>query len=150
MIFARFFSIIVLSCAAGIALATPEIQHWQAPSGARVYFVEDHGLPMLDVAVNFSAGSGFDTAGKVGVAHLTFGMLDLGAQDLSEDDIARRLADIGAQLGGSFDSDRAALSLRTLSSDKERDAALDILARCLQQPLFPEDILAREKARLIA
>ncbi len=146
----KLFSAAVLAFAASTVFATPEIQHWQAPSGARVYFVEDHGLPMLDVAVNFPAGSGFDTAGKVGLAQVTYGMLDLGAQDLSEDDIARRLADIGAQLSGSFDTDRAALSLRTLSNAKERDAALDILARCLQQPLFPEDILMREKARLIA
>jgi zinc protease len=147
---ARFFSLAVLLGAASAALATPQIQHWQAPSGARVYFVEDHGLPMLDVAVDFPAGSGFDVAGKVGVASLTFGMLDLGVQELSEDDIARRLADIGAQLGGQFDSDRAGLRLRTLSNAAEREAALDILARCLQQPLFPEPVLAREKARLVA
>jgi zinc protease len=146
----KLITAVTLSLAATVALATPEIQHWQAPSGARVYFVEDHGLPMLDVAVNFPAGGAFDTAGKVGVANLTFGMLDLGAQGLSEDDIARRLADVGAQLSGSFDSDRAALNLRTLSSEREREVALDILARSLQQPLFPEDILTREKARLIA
>ena len=148
--FTRLLSLVVLSCAASAALATPQIQHWQAPSGARVYFVEDHGLPMLDVAVNFPAGSGFDVAGKVGVANMTYGMLDLGAQDLSEDDIARKLADIGAQMGGQFDADRAGLALRTLSNAAERDAALDILARCLQRPLFPEPVLAREKARLIA
>ena len=53
-------------------------------------------------------------------------------------------------MGGDFDSDRAGLTLRTLSSATERDVALDILARCLQQPLFPEAVLAREKARLIA
>lgn len=148
--FTRFLSFAVLLCAASAALATPQIQHWQAPSGARVYFVEDHDLPMLDVAVDFPAGSGFDVAGKVGVASLAYGMLDLGAQDLSEDDIARKLADIGAQMAGQFDDDRAGLRLRTLSNAAERDAALDILARCLQQPLFPEPVLAREKARLIA
>ena len=146
----RLLSVAILLGAAGTALATPQIQHWQAASGARVYFVEDHGLPMLDVAVSFPAGSGFDAAGKVGVANMTFGMLDLGSQGLSEDDIARKLADIGAQMGDQFDPDRAGLTLRTLSSAAERDAALDILARCLQQPLFPDAILQREKARLIA
>jgi zinc protease len=148
--FTRLLSIAVLLLAASSAFATPQIQHWQAPSGARVYFVEDHGLPMLDVSVDFPAGSGFDVAGKVGVAGLAYGMLDLGSKDLSEDDIARRLADIGAQMGGHFDSDRAGLTMRTLSKAEERDTALDILARCLQQPLFPEPVLAREKARLIA
>lgn len=132
------------------ALATPRIQHWQAPSGAQVYFVEDHSLPMLDVAVNFPAGSGFDLPEKSGLAALTQGLLDNGADGLSEDDISRKLADIGAELNGNFDQDRAGVSLRTLSSAAERDQALDVLARVLQHPSYPEKIVAREKERTIA
>ncbi len=135
---------------APLVCATPKIQHWQAPSGAQVYFVENHDLPMLDVAVNFPAGSGFDTEEKSGLAGLTHALLELGAEGMSEDDIARKLADIGAQLGGSFDADRASVALRTLSSRDERDEALTIMARVLQRPLFPESVLAREKTRLIA
>ena len=132
------------------ALAAPQIQHWQTVDGARVYYVENHDLPMLDVAVGFAAGSAYDTAEKSGLASMTHSLLDLGAEGLSEDDIARKLADIGAQMGASFDQDRALVSLRTLSSTLERDQALDILARVLQRPLFPESVLAREKTRLIA
>jgi zinc protease len=132
------------------ALATPHIQHWTSPSGARVYFVENHDLPMLDLTVTFAAGSSFDVTEKSGLAGLAHRMLDLGAEGLSEDDIARNLADIGAQFGKNFDADRAGISLRTLSSTAERVQALDILARVLQHPLFKEDVLAREKIRLIA
>ena len=144
---------VVTSLLLGFSLAanaTPKIQHWQAPSGARVYFVENHDLPMLDVAVDFPAGSGFDSAERSGLAGLTHGLLDLGAEGMSEDDIARRLADIGAQFGGTFDADRSNIALRTLSSRAERDEALAIMARVLQRPLFPEAVLAREKSRLIA
>ena len=144
---------VVTSLLLGFSLAanaTPKIQHWQAPSGARVYFVENHDLPMLDMAVDFPAGSGFDSAEKSGLAGLTHGLLDLGAEGMSEDDIARRLADIGAQFGGTFDADRSNIALRTLSSRAERDEALAIMARVLQRPLFPEAVLAREKSRLIA
>ncbi|MBI3903549.1 MAG: insulinase family protein [Nitrosomonadales bacterium] len=149
--YAKFFAIAVLFvCSATSALATPHIQHWQAASGARVYFVEDHDIPMLDVAVDFSAGSAFDTAEKSGLAGLTHGLLSLGADGLSEDDISRKLADIGAQMGGHFDNDRAGLTLRTLSSTAEREQALDILARVLQSPQFPESVLAREKVRLVS
>ncbi|MDO8264708.1 MAG: pitrilysin family protein [Gallionella sp.] len=138
-----------LFCIATVAFATPAIQHWQSASGARVLFVEDHDIPMLDVAVTLPAGSSFDAAEKSGVASLTHHLLDLGAEGLSEDDISRGMADIGAQLSGSFDPDRAGVSLRTLSSAAERDKALDIMARVLQRPLFPETILTREKARVI-
>ena len=138
--------LVSISC----AFAAPQIQHWQEPGGARVYFVENHDLPILDLTVTFAAGSSFDTAEKSGLAGLTHGMLDLGTEGLSEDDIARELADIGAQLGKNFDADRAGVSLRTLSSVAERTKALNIMANVLQHPLFPEKVLMREKARLIA
>lgn len=148
--YARIFALVALLLLAAPALATPHIEHWQAASGAQVYFVEDHDLPMLDVAVGFPAGSGFDTAEKSGVAAMTQNMLNLGAEELSEDDISRKLADVGAELGGSFDQDRAGISLRTLSSASERDQALSIMASLLQHPTFPEKVLAREKVRLVA
>lgn len=133
---------------ANLAVATPHIQHWQSASGAKVLFVEDHDIAMLDVAVSVPAGSSFDAAEKSGVAAMTHHLLDLGTDQSSEDDISRGMADIGAQLGGSFDQDRASVSLRTLSSERER--ALKLMAAVLQSPAFPEAILTREKNRTVA
>lgn len=144
----QFIGGAVLCCIASLALATPNIQHWQSASGAKVLFVEDHDIPMLDVSVSVPAGSSFDT--KSGVANMTQGMLDLGAEGLSEDAISSGIADVGAVLGGGVDQDRATVSLRTLSHAAERDKALNIMARVLQHPVFPEAILVREKTRLIA
>ncbi|MGZ8257338.1 MAG: M16 family metallopeptidase [Gallionella sp.] len=132
------------------AIATPHIQHWHSASGAKVLFVEDHDIPMLDVAVSVPAGSSFDRAQKSGVAGLTHHLLDLGSQGLSEDDTARGMADLGAQLGGSFDQDRASISLRTLSQQALRAKALAMMAQVLQHPLYATDILTREKARVLA
>jgi len=129
--------------------ASPTIEFWKTTSGARVFFVENHTLPMLDVSVEFAAGSSQDTLQKSGVANLTRHLLKLGSRDLSEDDIANALADIGAQMGGHFDADRAGLTLRTLSSERERRQAIEIFSRILQDPVFSETILAREKTRLI-
>ncbi|MDB5811439.1 MAG: peptidase M16-like protein [Betaproteobacteria bacterium] len=125
------------------------IQHWQTKQGARVYFVEARNLPMFDLSVDFPAGSAYDTREKAGVASMTLNMLKLGAGGLSEDEIARRMADSGAQFGGHADSDRAGLSLRTLSSAEERKQALDVFARALLSPEFPQAVLDREKKRLI-
>jgi zinc protease len=146
----KVMGIATLCCISTFAYATPKIQHWQSASGAKVLFVEDHDIPMLDVAVTLPAGSSFDEADKSGVAGLTHQLLDAGSEGLSEDEISRGMADIGAQFGGGFDPDRSSMSLRTLSSPSERDKALDIMARVLQHPEFPEAILAREKVRLIA
>jgi zinc protease len=132
------------------AHAGPKIEHWVAPSGARVYFVESHALPILDVAVDFAAGAAYQPAAKAGLAGLTRSLLDTGAGKLDEEQISARQVDIGARLGGSTDDDRAGLTLRTLSSQTERDASLDLLRTLLTAPSFPEAPLAREKSRSIA
>ena len=147
---AELLCVAALCCLTNLALATPHIQNWQSASGAKVLFVENHDIPMLDVAVSVPAGSSFDTTEKSGVAGMTHHLLDKGTAGLSEDDISRGMADIGAQFGGSFDQDRASVSLRTLSSAAERDQALNIMAQVLQRPAFPDAILTREKVRLIA
>jgi len=43
------------------AQATLPVLQWQTARGARVLFVETHDLPMLDVAVDFPAGTSRDT-----------------------------------------------------------------------------------------
>ena len=145
----RFFFALLLSLPLS-AQAALAIQHWQTPQGARVIFVESHELPMLDISVDFPAGSARDPAGKAGLAHLTHGLLDQGAGGLSDTAIAHRLADVGAVLSGSLDRDRAGVTLRTLSSAAEKAAALEMLARVLQRPDFPQAVIKREKQRLIA
>jgi zinc protease len=146
----RFAAALQLLTFAAFAQAAIQIQHWIAPSGARVYFVETRLLPIIDVQVGFAAGSAYDPADKIGLASLTRSLLDAGAGDLDEEKIADRLVDTGARLSGSTDPDRASVALRTLSSKPERDAALELLRLVLQQPRFPADALARERARTIA
>ena len=131
-------------------LAALPIQHWQASSGAQVYFVESRGLPILDISVDFSAGSSADTPEKSGRASLTLQLLDLGAGGLSEDKISKSLADVGAQLSARFDRDRSGVLLRTLSNKNERNQALDIFSKIIQHPEFPKSALKRERARVIS
>ncbi len=133
-----------------LAQAGVKVQHWQTSSGARVYFVENHDLPILDISVEFPAGSGADTAEKSGLASMTQHMLGLGAEGLDEDGISKAFADVGAAFGGRFDNDRAGVTLRTLSSERERRQALETFTRVLQLPSFPEAVLDREKTRTIA
>lgn len=132
------------------AHAGPLIQQWTAPTGARVHFVESRALPLVDIQIDFAAGSAADPAGKAGLAGLTSALLDAGAGDLDEQAISDRTADIGAQIGGGTDNDRTSLSIRSLSSATERDAAVELAATLLGQPSFPAAILERERGRAIA
>tara|TARA_B100000686_G_scaffold221502_1_gene228614 strand:+ start:4235 stop:5584 length:1350 start_codon:yes stop_codon:yes gene_type:complete len=145
-----FFIILFLGGYSQWVLATLPIQHWQTSSGAQVIFVENRGLPILDIGIDFSAGSSTDIPEKSGCANLTLKLLDLGAGGLSEDKISRSLADVGAELSGRFDPDRAGILLRTLSNKDARSQALDIFSKVIQYPEFPEKVLERERARIIS
>lgn len=132
------------------ANAKVDIQHWQTSSGADVYFVENHDLPIIDISTNFAAGSSRGNKPNAGVPGLTRHLMTLGAAGMTDEAISKRLADVGALLGGEFDADRAGFTLRTLSSEREREQALDIYTKIMHQPDFPAPILEREKARVIA
>ncbi|HLD08754.1 MAG TPA: pitrilysin family protein [Methylophilaceae bacterium] len=132
------------------AQAAVKIEHWQTSTGAEVYFVENHDLPIIDISTNFAAGTARDEKAKAGLAGITRHLMTLGAAGLSDEDISKRMADVGAQMGGELDADRAAFSLRTLSSAREREQAMDIYSKILQQPDFPAEVLEREKARIVA
>lgn len=143
------------------AHAALNIQHWTLSNGARIYFVENHTIPILDVNVDFDAGSRRDPAGKAGTASLTNGMLARGIRaatlpdgsnepELSEAEISDALADVAAQRGGGPGVDRAGMGVRTLSSAAEREQSVRLLARLLAHPSMPEAFLARDKARTVA
>ena len=94
----RALWILVALAAAAPAEAGVKIDHWTTESGARVYFVESHALPIVDVAVEFAAGSAYDRREQAGLARLTLAMLKAGSSRYSETEASRRIADAGAQL----------------------------------------------------
>jgi len=131
------------------AWATPKIHHWTEGNGARVYFVEARELPILQVNVVFDAGAARDPAGKSGLAMMTNALLEDGAGDLDADAIAQALESLGAELSNDSQRDMAMLGLRTLSDTPLRSRALDVMARILTAPSFPEDVLERERQRAL-
>lgn len=146
----RTFLALLLATMAPSLFAGVKIETWKAPSGAKVFYVAARALPILDVQVDFPAGSPFDPAEKPGVAGLTRSLLDNGADGMDEDAIARKLADLGAHIGGGHDGERASVTLRTLSEADKSGPALAIMATVMRAPTFPAEVVERERARAIA
>ena len=146
----KLLTCLCLALATQMAQAGPKIERWQTTGGATVLFVENHSLPIVDVQVDFAAGTAHEAAGKAGVASLTRSLLDLGVAGMDEMQIASQMADLGAKLSGGVDMDRASVTLRTLSMPDKRDPALAMLRAILSSPQFPAEIFDREKARSIA
>ena len=147
--YARTLLFIGLLFVSAVAVATPKIQHWTLTNGARVYFVETHELPMLQIRTVFDAGSSRDPADKAGLARLTSAMLDEGAGSLTADDIARQFEGLGAEFGAGVDRDMASVSLRSLSDASLLEPALDLFARVLSTPSFPQASLERLRAQAL-
>ena len=81
----QFVFTLILSLLVFSANAAVKINHWQTATGARVYFVENHDLPIVDVSVSFPAGSSRDTAATSGLAGITRYMMTLGAAGMDEE-----------------------------------------------------------------
>ncbi len=161
MLVLKRFLILLAMMACGSAHAALKIETWTLANGARVFFVENHSIPLLDISIEFDAGSRRDPQGKAGLAALTNAMLARGLTEgrapdgamepaLNEAQISDAFADTAAQRGGGAGNDRAGASLRSLSSPSERDTSVRLLARILAQPDFPADLLERDRARTIS
>lgn len=131
------------------AYAAP-VASWTTDQGARVYFIETHALPIVDVQVLFLAGSAFDPADKPGVASLTASLMDQGAGARNEQQVAETLADIGATLSVGAGLDSATVSLRTLSDPERRNMAFALMADVMARPTFERAIFKRDQARSVA
>ncbi len=137
------------------AQAALPIQHWSTTQGVRVLLVETHSLPMVDLRVNFDAGSARDGQAH-GLASLTADLLDQGivaapgngtAQDAQA--IAEGFENIGARMGASASVDSSSLSLRSLSDPERLSAALKLFSRVMSHPSFPQDAFERERERAL-
>jgi len=152
----NFLLSLPLALLAHSAWAALPIQHWTQPSGAKVYLVESHGIPMLDVQLDFDAGDRRDPADKAGLATIVSRMnrkglaARPGQPALDENQLSEAWADLGAGLTVSASADRLSFSLRTLSYPDLLPQAVALAARQLGEPSFPEAIWTEERARISA
>jgi len=142
------------------AHAVLPIQHWQQPSGARVALLESHGIPMVDVQIDLDAGSRRDPADKPGLASAAAGQLASGvrahagtgayAKALDENQLGEAWADLGASFGATASGDRLSFSLRSLSEAELLDKAVQLAARQMAHPAFPEAVWRRDREKMAA
>jgi zinc protease len=138
------------------AWAALPIQHWTQPSGAQVWLVESPQLPMVDVQIDFDAGSRRDPSDRIGLAGATADMTGKGVQArggqpaLDENQLSEAWADLGAGFGGGASSDRMSFTLRSLTDPELLSKAIQLGARQIGEPAFPDAIWQRDRQRMVA
>lgn len=134
------------------------IQQWTQASGAQVYLVPSLAIPMVDVQIDFDAGSRRDPPEQAGLASVTSMMVSkgLGADALTrqpaldENALGEAWADLGASFGANASNDRMSFSLRSLTYPDLLGRATQLAARQLAAPSFPADVWMRERQAMQA
>ncbi|WAI87648.1 putative zinc protease [Psychrobacter sp. SC65A.3] len=135
-----------------LKVTVPKIQQFKTKAGVPVLFVPTTALPIVDIDLRFNAGSARDgsiSSTGFGIANMTATMLEQGSKRLDENEFTRAVETLGINLGSSAYKDMFTVSLRSLSDDKHLLPAIDLMTQMLIEPSFNEQILARNKARLL-
>jgi zinc protease len=141
---------------AGAVLAAIPIEHWTQASGAQVYLVQSQAIPMVDVQIDFDAGSRRDPPSQAGLASVSAGMAGKGVlvhgaePALDENALGEAWADLGAAFGAHAGGDRMSFSLRTLTYPDLLGKSVQLAARQIGEPAFPETVWLRERERINA
>jgi zinc protease len=138
------------------AAAALPIENWTQPSGTQVFLVQSPTIAMVDVQIEFDAGSRRDPADKVGLANFTALMFSKGIKAsgslpaLDDNQLSEAWTDLGASFSASAGPDRMSLSLRTLAYPDLLSKAVDLAARQIGHPAWPNSIWLRESKRIVA
>ena len=121
------------------ATMTPVILKRQLSNGLRVWIVEQHELPVVQMSLLVLSGTDADPRGRYGVASLTSAMLTEGAGSRSAVEIADALDVLLANLSASSDVDSTSLQLYVPVGRLAE--ALPLMADVAQRPTFPKQQL---------
>ena len=130
------------------AQAKLDIKHWTTPEGAKVFFAQTKGLPILDIQLNFDAAASRD-GGQFGLASLTSALLGTATQYHNEEQIINAFEAVGAQFSNSSLKDMSIVSMRTLTRQSILKKSLDIFTEVIAQPSFEQTYLTREKRQTL-
>lgn len=131
------------------AQATPQIKHWDLENGVRVFFVESHEIPMIQITAVFDAGAARDSSEKSGLAMLTNRLLREGTGKLNANEIAVAFEDKGVEFATDSQRDMAIASLRSLTEPDLLEPSVKLFAQLLVDPAFPQASLDRERQRAL-
>ncbi|MBM3302123.1 MAG: insulinase family protein, partial [Deltaproteobacteria bacterium] len=117
------------------------------PNGVQVVLVSDRSNPVVSFRIAHLGGKRFESKEQEGIMNFLARMLDKGAGDLSEDDIARKVDEMGGRLNGFSGYDSFGVSGHFFS--RHLNQALELLWLIHSQPSFPQDKVEAERKLIL-
>lgn len=116
----------------------PEVETVVLENGLKLFLVEDHQYPIIDMRALVRVGSYLEQASKIGLADITGQVLRTGGTtSMTGDEIDKELETLAASIYGSIGSVSGSISVSVLKEDIDR--VLEILADMVMNPAFAED-----------
>jgi len=126
----------------------PKPERTVLSNGLITFLLEDNELPLITIKVLIRNGAVRDEAGKSGTANLVARLMRTGGTTkYPSEALDEKLEFMSAELSVTAYYEDMDLKFSFLSRDLT--ACLDILNEVLLNPAFPEDKLAKEKARIL-
>ena len=119
-------------------IAVPEVEQVTLENGMRLFLLEDHELPLINLSARIRGGSIYEPPDKVGLAGITGTVMRSGGTtSRNGDQIDEELERIAASVETGIGEDSGFASMSVLKTDVR--LGLTILADILRNPAFPED-----------
>jgi predicted Zn-dependent peptidase len=129
-------------------LRVPTWTRTQLSNGATLIVSERHTLPLVSFSITFLGGSNqFEPAARRGVAAMTASMLTEGTATKTGDQISDALQLLGTGVGANVSAEDG--SVNFVSTAKNFDATLAIVADMMLNSTFPADALERLRGRTL-
>lgn len=124
----------------------PPIVRLDLPNGLEVLLLENHQNPFVEAHLLFRAGTSVDPPGKEGLTSLGAELLTCGTDDMTEEEVARALEDLGAQLYASASVEMVELvgSVTTLEPHYV-ESFLRLFLDAARNAAFPDVSVARHR-----
>jgi zinc protease len=130
-----------------VATMAPTIVKRQLSNGLRVWIVEQHDFPVVQMSLVVLTGTDADPRGRYGIASLTASMLTEGAGSRSAVEIGDTLDKLVANLSGASSVDSTSLQLYVPAVGLAE--ALQLMADVSQRPTFPTESLDRMRRQRV-
>lgn len=133
-----------------LQVTLPKPQEFHLPNGLTVLVLERHELPTVDFALWIKSGALQDPKDLPGLAQFTADMMREGTTHRNSAQLASEIDAIGAAINPSaaFGSSHSQVVASGLVENT--DKLLDLMSDMVINPTFPQDELAKYKARQLA
>ena len=124
----------------------PKIEEKVLKNGMKLFLVEDHDYPTINMHAMVRTGSVYEPADKIGLAAITGGVLRTGGtKKMTGDEIDKKLETMAASIEGGIGSSSGFLSVSMLKDNL--DEVLSIFADIVMNPVFDKDKIELEKVQ---